>query len=144
MHTIVRIVLLSFVPTIIIHHFIFLYQSKFSSQEVFRVLRDVDDRIGAKIKTLSIDPSKKSYTQLRTNKIIQLKSNQLRKYLPNFSYSKRIPEFKILNPKNPSDHRRHLKSGVPPLEFRSTPNFLIESFAYDVLHNRKTDCRIRS
>ena len=37
------------------------------------------------------------------------------------------------------DHRRHLKSGVPPLEFRSTPNFLIESFAYDVLHNSKTD-----
>ena len=87
---------------------------------------------------------KKSHTELRTTKIIQLKSSQLRKYLPNFSYSKRIPEFKILNPKNPSDHRRHLKSGVPPLEFRSTPNFLIESFAYDVLHNRKTDCQIRS
>ena len=87
---------------------------------------------------------KKTHTELRTNKIIQLKSSQLRKYLPNFSYSKRIPQFKILNPKNPSDHRSHLKSGVPPLEFRSTPNFLIESFACDVFHKSKTDCRKRS
>ena len=81
---------------------------------------------------------KKFHTELRTTKIIQLKSSQLIKYVPNVSYSKRIPEFKILNPKNPSDHRRHLKSGVPPLEFRSTPNFLIESFAYDVFHKSKT------
>ena len=44
----------------------------------------------------------KSYTELRTTKIIQLKSSQLRKYLPNFSYPKRIPELKILSPKNPS------------------------------------------
>ena len=45
---------------------------------------------------------KKSYTELRTDKIIQLKSSQLRKYLPHFSYPKRIPELKILSPKNPS------------------------------------------
>ena len=54
LHTIVRIVLLSFVPTIIIHHFIFLYHSKFRSQGVFRISRDVDDRMRAKIKTLKI------------------------------------------------------------------------------------------
>ena len=55
-----------------------------------------------------------------------------------------MPELKILNPKNPSDHRRLLKSGVPPLQFRSIPNFLIESFAYDVFHKSKTYCRKRS
>ena len=49
-----------------------------------------------------INSQKKSYTELRATKIIQLKSSQRRKYLPNFSYPKRIPELKILNPKNPS------------------------------------------
>ena len=105
LHTIVCIVLLSFVPTIIIHHFIFLYHSKFRSQGVFRISRDVDDRMGAKIKISKLHctknyPPKKSYTELLTNNIIQLKSSQLRKYLPNVSYPKRIPELKILNPKN--------------------------------------------
>ena len=54
LHTIVRIVLLSFVLTIIIHHFIFLHHSKFRSQGVFRILRDVDERMGAKVKTPKI------------------------------------------------------------------------------------------
>ena len=53
-HTIVRIVLLSFVPTIIIQHFIFLYRSKFFSKGVFRISRDVDDRMWAKIKNPKI------------------------------------------------------------------------------------------
>ena len=47
-------------------------------------------------------------------------------------------------PKKLFYHRHHLKSEVPPLGFRSTLNFFFESFAYHVLHNRKTDCRIRS
>ena len=107
LHTIVRIVLLSFVLTIIIHYFIFLHHRKFRSQGVFWILRDVGELVGAKIKThksslnQKLTP-KKSYAELRTDKIIQLKSSQLRKYLPHFSYPKRIPELKILNPKNPS------------------------------------------
>lgn len=40
---------------------------------------------------------------------------------------KKFPESKISKPKKSSDHRRHLKSGVHPLGFCSTPNFLIES-----------------
>ena len=51
LHTIVRIVLLYFVATIIIQYFIFLHQNNFRSQGVFRISRDVDDRMGARIKT---------------------------------------------------------------------------------------------
>ena len=58
LHTIVRIVLLSFVLTIIIHHFIFLYHSKFLSKGVFRISRDLDERMGAKIKTPKFPGSK--------------------------------------------------------------------------------------
>ena len=81
--------------------------ASFVPKGVFRILGDVDELIGAKIKThkSSLNQkliSKKSYTELLTDKIIQLKSSQLRKYLPHFSYPKRIPELKILNPKNPS------------------------------------------
>ena len=54
LHTIVRIVLLSFVPTNIVQHFIFLYHSKFLSKGVFRISRDVDDRMWVKIKTPKI------------------------------------------------------------------------------------------
>ena len=81
--------------------------ASFVPKGVFRILGDVDELIGAKIKThksslnQKLTP-KKSYTELHTDKIIQLKSSQLRKYLPHFSYPKRIPELKILNPKNPS------------------------------------------
>ena len=79
----------------------------FVPKGVFRILGDVDELIGAKIKTHKSSlnqklTSKKSYTELLTDKIIQLKSSQLRKYLPHFSYPKRIPELKILSPKNPS------------------------------------------
>ena len=56
----------------------------------------------------------------------------------------KLPESKISNPKKSFYHRRHLKSGVPPLGFCSTSNLLIERFAYDVLHSHKTDYRIRS
>ena len=80
LHTIDRIVLLSFVLTIIIHYFIFLHHGKFRSQRSIPDLRDVDELIGAKIKThksslnQKLTP-KKSYTELRTDKIIQLKSS---------------------------------------------------------------------
>ena len=76
LHTIVRIVLLSFVLTIIIHHFIFLYHSKFRFQRLFRISRDVNDR------SVLVKPTKK--------------------ILAKFSYPKRILESKISNPKNPS------------------------------------------
>ena len=46
-------------------------------------------------------PPPKLLDKLRTTKIIQLKSSKLRKYLPDFSFSKRITELKILNPTNP-------------------------------------------
>ena len=81
--------------------------ASFVPKGVFRILRDVDELIGAKIKThksslnQKLTP-KKSFTELHTDKIIQLKSSQLGKYLPHFSYPKRIPKLKILSPKNPS------------------------------------------
>ena len=49
-----HIVLLSFVTTIINQHFIFLYHNKFLSKGVFRISRDVDDGMWAKIKTAKI------------------------------------------------------------------------------------------
>ena len=58
--------------------------------------------------------------------------------------SQKNPGIENFKPKKFFYHRHHLKSEVPPLGFRSTLNFLFESFAYHVLHNRKTDCRIRS
>ena len=58
--------------------------------------------------------------------------------------TQKIPESKISNTKKSFDHRRHLKSGILPLVFCSTPSFLTESFAYDVLHNHKKDSQIRS
>ena len=76
LHTIVRIVLLSFVLTIIIHHFIFLYHSKFRFQRLFRISRDLNNH------SVLVKPTKK--------------------ILAKFSYPKRILESKISNPKNPS------------------------------------------
>ena len=73
-----------------------------------------------------------------------VKIKPAKKILAKFFLPQKNPGIENFKPKKSFDHRRHLKSGVTPLEFRSTPNFLIESFAYDVLHNRKTDCRIRS
>ena len=58
--------------------------------------------------------------------------------------SQKNPGIENFKPKKFFYHRHHLKSEVPPLGFRSTLNFLFESFAYHVLNNRKTDCRIRS
>ena len=149
LHTIVRIVLLSFVLQIIIQHFIFLYHSKFLSKRVSRISRDVDDRMGGKSK-----PQKESLDKkLKPKKILyrtthhqdySVKIKPTEKILAKFFLPQKNPGIENFKPKKSFDHRRYLKSGVPPLEFRSTPNFLIESFAYDVLHNRKTDCRIRS
>ena len=66
LHTIVLIVLLSFVPQIIIQHFIFLYHSKFLSKRVFLISRDVDDRMGEKSK-----PQKESLDKkLKPKKIL--------------------------------------------------------------------------
>ena len=72
-----------------------------------------------------------------------VKIKPTKKYLPNFSYPIRIQELNILNPKI-------LRSSLS-IEVRSTftgvsfhPKFLNQKFAYGVLHNRKTDCRIRS
>ena len=76
LHTIVRIVLLSFVLTIIIHHFIFLYHSKFRFQRLFRISRDLNNH------SVLVKPTKK--------------------ILAKFSYPKRILESKISNPTNPS------------------------------------------
>ena len=42
------------------------------------------------------------------------KSSYQKKYLPKFSYPKKIPKSKILNPPKSFDPG-HLKSGVPPL-----------------------------
>ena len=64
LHTIVRIVLLSFVPTIIVQHFTFLFHGKFFSKWVFRISRDVDDRMWAKIKTPKIP-----WTKINSQKI---------------------------------------------------------------------------
>ena len=147
LHTIVRIVLLSFVLTIIIHHFIFLYHSKLLSKGVFRISRDVDERMGTKIKTPKFPGSKlngqKFLHRTTHHQDYSVKIKPTKKYLPNFSYPIRILELNILNPKI-------LRSSLS-IEIRSTftgvsfhPKFLNQKFAYDVLHNRKTDCRIRS
>ena len=93
---------------------------------------------------LKINSQKKSYTELRATNIFQLKSSQIKKILAKFFLPQKNPGIENFKPKKSFDHRRHLKSGVTPLEFRSTPNFLIESFAYDVFHNSKSNCRIRS
>ena len=90
-----------------------------------------------------INPQKILYrTTHRQNYSVKIKPTK--KILATFFLPQKNPGIENFKPKKSFYHRRHLKSGVPSLEFRSTPNFLIESFAYDVLHNRKTDCRIRS
>ena len=108
--------------------------------------------MGAKIKTpkipldqkLTPPPQKKKllYTITR-HQDYSVKIKQTKKILAKFFLLQKNPGIENFKPNKSFCHRRHLKSVVPPLEFRS-PNFLIESFAYDVLHNRKTDCRIRS
>ena len=100
-------------------HNFFLYHSKFCSQGLFRISRDVNDH------SVFVKPTKK--------------------ILAKFSYPKRILESKISNPTNPSiisvtKNPEYLHWGF----VNSTPNLFIESFAYDVLHNRKTDCGLRS
>ena len=94
LHTIVRIVLLSFVLTILMHYFFFLYHSRFRSHGLFRISRDVNDHYVLVKKT--------------------------EKILAKFSYPKRILESKISNPTNPSiisvtKNREYLYWGfVPP------------------------------
>ena len=73
-----------------------------------------------------------------------VKIKPTKKILAKFFLPQKNPGIENFKPKKSFDHRRYLKSGVPTLEFRSTSNFLIEGFAYDVFHKSKTDCRKRS
>ena len=73
-----------------------------------------------------------------------VKIKPIKKILAKFFLPQKNPGIENLKPKKSFYHRRYLKSGVPLLGFRSNPNLLIERFAYDVLHNSRTDCRIRS
>ena len=91
-----------------------------------------------------INSQKKILYRTTRHQDYSVKIKPTKKILAKFFLPQKNPGIENFKPKKSFDHRRHLKSGVTPLEFRSTPNFLIESFAYDVLHNRKTDCRIRS
>ena len=106
--------------------------------------------IGPKINPPPPPPhQKKIHTQLRgrntrANHESSVKSSHPRKFLPNFPTPKksRDREFqtqKILRSSLSLENRRTPPPPlpVPHLGFPSTPNFLIKSFAYDVLHNRK-------
>ena len=93
-------------------------------------------------------PKKKSHTELHDQNtrpppriFSYIKPPKI--ILAEFSYPKN-PGIENFKPKKSFDHRRHLKSGVLPLGFCSTPSFFSERFAYDVLHNHKKDSQIRS
>ena len=73
-----------------------------------------------------------------------VKIKPTKKILAKFFLPQKNPGIENFKTKKSFDHRRHLKSEVTPLEVRSNPNFFIESFAYDVFHNSKSNCRIRS
>ena len=132
LNTIVRIVLLSFVLTIIIHYFIFLHHGKFRSQGVFWILRDVGELTGAKTKTRKSSLNQKINPQKilcrsthRQNYSVKIKPTK--KILVTFFLPRKNPGIENFKPKKSFYHRLHLKSGLPQLEFRSTPNFLIKS-----------------
>ena len=103
--------------------------------------------IGPKINPPPPQKKKKFHTQLRgrntrANHESSVKSSHPRKFLPNFPTPKksRDREFqtqKILRSSLSLENRSTPPPPVPHLGFPSTPNFLIKSFAYDVLHNRK-------
>ena len=113
-------------------HFIFLYHSKFLSKWVFRISRDVDDRMWAKIKTPKI-PWTKNFTPKKIpyrtthHQDYSVKIKPTKKILAKFFLPQKNPGIENFKPKKSFYHRRHLKSGLPQLEFRSTPNFLIKS-----------------
>ena len=54
-----------------------------------------------------------------------VKIKPTKKILAKFFLPQKNPGIENFKPKKSFYHRHHLKSGVPSLEFRSTPNFLI-------------------
>ena len=112
MHTIVRIVLLSFV-LILIHYLFFLYHCKFLSRGLLRISRDVNDH------SALVKPTKK--------------------ILAKVSCPKRILESKISNPTNPSiisvtKIPEYLHCGFVPPQISLSKVFIS---AYDVLITSK-------
>ena len=73
-----------------------------------------------------INPQKILYrTTHRQNYSVKIKPTK--EILATFFLPQKNPGIENFKPKKSFDHRRHLKSGLPQLEFRSTPNFLIKS-----------------
>ena len=73
-----------------------------------------------------INPQKILYrTTHRQNYSVKIKPTK--KILATFFLPQKNPGIENFKPKKSFYHRRHLKSGLPQLEFRSTPNFLIKS-----------------
>ena len=73
-----------------------------------------------------INPQKILYrTTHRQNYSVKIKPTK--KILSTFFLPQKNPGIENFKPKKSFYHRRHLKSGLPQLEFRSTPNFLIKS-----------------
>ena len=133
LHTIVLIVLLSFVPKIIIQHFIFLYHSKFLSKRVFLISRDVDDRMGGKSK-----PQKESLDKKLKPKKILYRTAHHQDYSVKIKPTKKIRAKFFLPQKNPQNLKfqtqKILRSSLS-LEIRSTstgvsfhPKFLNRKF----------------
>ena len=96
--------------------------ASFVPKGVFRILRDVDELIGAKIKT-----HKSSLNQKLTPKKILYRTTHPQNYSVKIKPPRKNPGIENFKPKKSFYHRRHLKSELPQLEFRSTPNFLIKS-----------------
>ena len=72
-----------------------------------------------------INPQKILYrTTHRQNYSVKIKPTK--KILATFFLPQKNPGIENFKPKKSFYHRRHLKSGLPQLEFRSTPNFLIK------------------
>ena len=98
---------------------------------------------GPKITPPTPPPKKNSIHNYAAGISRQTTNNNFQLNQAILSYPKKNPEIENFKPKKSFDQTRHLKSRVL-LGFRSIPISKIESFAYDVLHNSKTDCRIRS
>ena len=66
-----------------------------------------------------------------------VKIKPTKKILGKFFLPQKNPGIEDLKPKTCFYHRCHLKSGIPQLEFRSTPNFLIKSLLMTYLITAK-------
>ena len=83
-----------------------------------------------------INPQKILYrTTHRQNYSVKIKPTK--KILATFFLPQKNPRIENFKPKKSFYHRRHLKSGLPQLEFRSTPNFLIKSLLMTYLITAK-------